>query len=401
MTASAVFTPCTDVDLDAEVELNSASLRLLQNAIRAELPTGTKLVAMMLCCHHNNQVGAAWPSPDRLAKLCGMHRRTVVSHLSTLKNMGLALVGKIPGVRTPAYALQENTLQSIAIAGIKWSKNMLCGAESMQPPTAPSMVNPAKNAGITIQGTEGTEDLKELGGTEDARATPPAPVPAPAPATPAKPEPAPALALFASHLGQPEQPTAGVRTAPPSDEQTAIALVNTQRISNGKKPLALADLQQLRTEAIKAGITTVQAANWILERTGRNFFHAEFFAPPVPAPVAPAVPAQPAPQPAEPAPVLTPEQSAKQEAAAAAAKAKLKAMFAQPASAATPAQAQAADALVVPNTGHAWADSALAEALAGEPVGVRRLEMACQLAKVSYSAVRAAQKRAATALVVT
>ena len=385
MTASAVFTPCTDVDLDAEVELNSTSLRLLQNAIRAELPTGTKLVAMMLCCHHNNQVGAAWPSPDRLAKLCGMHRRTVVSHLSTLKNMGLALVGKIPGVRTPAYALQENTLQSIAIAGIKWSKNMLCGAESMQPPTVPSMVNPAKNAGITIQGTEGTEDLKELGGTE-ARATPPAPVPAPA-----APEPAPSPALFASQPQKPEQPTA------PADATAFAQLVdriNAQRASNGKKPFALADLHQLRSEAAKSGITPEAAAKWILERSGRNFFKADYFAPPTPAPVTPTTPAQPAPQPAEPEPMLTPEQSAEQEASAAAAKAKLKAMFpSAPATQATPA-----DTLVVRKTGHAWADSAIAEALAGQPVAVRRLEMACDVAKVSYSDVRAAQKRAAVAL---
>lgn len=195
-------------------------------------------------------------------------------------------------------------------------------------------------------------------------------------------------ALFASQPSTPEQPTA------PAADPTAFAQlvdrINAQRASNGKRAFALADLHQLRSEAAKAAITPEAAAQWILERSGRNFFKSDYFAPPAPAPVAPATPAQPAPQPAP-----APEQSAEQEAAAAAAKAKLKAMFAQPASTATPAQAQAADTLTVGKTGHAWADSAIAEALAGEPVGVRRLEMACQIAKVSYSEVRAAQKRAA------
>ena len=396
----AVFNPCIDDgDFEAEIELNRASLRLLQSTVRANLPSGTKFVAMMLCCHHNDEIGFAWPSVARLAKLCGMHRRTVENHLAALKEMGLTLTGKVPGVRTLAYALQENALQSIILDGVTLPKNTLGNVDGAAPKKAPNAVNPAKNAGNAAQGTEGTEgtavELKNGGGT-DARATPPAPAPAPAPATPAAPEPAPSPALFASQPPQPEQPTA------PADDATAFAQlvdrINAQRASNGKpSALTLADLHQLHIEAAKAGITPMQAAEWVLKSKGRNFFKADYFAPPAPAPVAPTAPAQPAPQPA-PAPALTAEQCAKQEAVAAAARAKLKAMFAQPARAATPAPAQAADTLVVPKTGHAWADSAIAEALAGQPVAVRRLEMACEVAKVSYHDVRAAGKRAAAAL---
>lgn len=399
MTASAVFTPCTDEQLllDADIELKSANLRLLQSTVRANLPSSTKLVAMVLCCHHNDNAGCAWPSVARLAKLCGMHRTTVEKHLTTLKELGLVLVGKVAGVRTPAYALQEKTLQSVAIEGIAWAKNMLGSADFLKPapvpPAAPNAVKTDTTSENAVQGTEErglTEGTERTGGT-GARATPPAPPVAPAPATPAVPEPTSPPDLFASQA--PEAQTAGLAESSAAFVPL-VDQINAQRASNGKKPFTLADIAQLRVEAAKSGITAVQAAQWILERTGRNFFKADYFAPPAPAPVATTAP-QPAPQPA-PAPALTAEEQAEQEAAATAARAKLKSMFSQPASAATPAPA--ADMLIVPRTGHAWADSAIAEALAGQPVAVRRLEMACEVAKVGYSVVRAAQKRAAAAL---
>ncbi len=388
---TAVFTPYTDEELrtlDADIDLNSASLRLLQFAIRAELPPGTKLVAMMLCCHHNNQVGAAWPSPDRLAKLCGMHRRTIVDHLAKLKNMGLALVGKIPGVRTPGYALQEKALQAIAIDGIKWSKNMLGSAEFMQPPAAPSMVNPAKNAGITIQGTEGTEDLKELGGTggTDARATPATPAPGPvnaADALPVLPCPVP--------FALPESSAALV---------ALIDQVNAQRANNGKKPFVLADLQQLRTEAAKAGISAEDAAKWILERSGRNFFKADYFAPPAPpaAPTAPATPAAPVQPPAPPVKPLSPEEQAQQAADAVAARERARQLVEEMRTAKDAGLEAAHDLLIdIDNLRgpKCWVDI-VQDFAAGKPVKVYPLENACGALKINVKALRA-QVKARTA----
>ncbi len=396
---TAVFTPYTDEELrtlDADIDLNSASLRLLQFAIRAELPPGTKLVAMMLCCHHNNQVGAAWPSPDRLAKLCGMHRRTIVDHLAKLKNMGLALVGKIPGVRTPGYALQEKALSAIAIDGIKWSKNMIGSAESMQPPAARSMVNPAKNAEIPIQGTEGTGDLKELGGTggTDARATPAMPTTGPvnaADALPVLPCPVP--------FALPESQTAGL----PESSPALVALidqVNAQRANNGKKPFVLADLQQLRTEAAKAGISAEDAAKWILERSGRNFFKADYFAPPAPpaAPAAPATPAVPVQPPAPTVKPLSPEEQAQAAAAAVEAREKARQLVEEMRTAKDAGLEAAHDLLIdIDNLRgpKCWVDI-VQDFAAGKPVKVYPLENACGALKINVKALRA-QVKARTA----
>ena len=169
MTASAVFTPCTDEQLllDADIELKSANLRLLQSTVRANLPSSTKLVAMVLCCHHNDNAGCAWPSVARLAKLCGMHRTTVEKHLTTLKELGLVLVGKVAGVRTPAYALQEKTLQSVAIEGIAWAKNMLGSADFLKPaPVPPAAPNAVKTDTPSETAVPGTEERGLTEGTE-------------------------------------------------------------------------------------------------------------------------------------------------------------------------------------------------------------------------------------------
>ena len=159
-------------------------------------------------------------------------------------------------------------------------------------------------ANPTLVRTDRSKDLQK-GRKEGA-----APVQKPEPPAPAAPVPPPPPPPPVVEKEQPEQPIA----------DTLVDRINAQRANNGKQPYTPQDLQQLRTEAAKAGISAEQAAHWVLERPGRNFFQASYYTPaPAPAPVP--VP-QPAPVPA-PAPApeeKTPEEQAAIEAAARAAK---------------------------------------------------------------------------------
>ena len=66
---------------DIPAQLHRTSLRLLQAAMRAQLPGNLKLLLHTLCMHHNDQAGCAWPSVERLAKLCSTSTRTVQRNL--------------------------------------------------------------------------------------------------------------------------------------------------------------------------------------------------------------------------------------------------------------------------------------------------------------------------------
>lgn len=170
-------------------------------------------------------------------------------------------------------------------------------SETPEPPRTgyPGTAQPG-TANPTLIRTEGNKDLqKRRKEGQPARKTPPAPVPAPA-----QPSPSP----FENK--QPEQPPAPVAdTLAP-----LVTKINAQRAGNGKGAYTPADVAKLREQATKAGISAEQAAEWVLERTTRNFFQATYYTtttPPAPAP-APA----PAPvQPPAPAPVQrTPEEQA-------------------------------------------------------------------------------------------
>jgi DNA-binding transcriptional regulator YhcF (GntR family) len=291
----AVFTPLTNFDSTELVDIakvHSQSLRLLQAVMRADLKGNLKNLLWLLCMHYNDEKCCAWPSIERLAKLAVTEERTVTRNLKILVDMGLVAVGRVPGIRSNAYAVQEFAVQAIAIDGIRPAKNALSAAVFTPEPTAPtptfSVSNPdiggtnpdifSTNPDTSVTQTEGTEGTEKNGGGTDAPASTISAASASAPVALATLIPASSSpALFASPIQVPQDPA----------EQHAIALVNTQRVSNGKKPFALSDLHQLRNEATKAGISTQQAAEWILERTSRNFFRADFFMPPAPVQPAP------------------------------------------------------------------------------------------------------------------
>lgn len=383
--------------------VKSTNSRMMQVAMRADVSSQLKCLLFVLCMHHNDEVGCAWPSVERLAKLCGnVSARTLQRQLSKLVKLGVLSVQERQNIRSNAYVIQEVPLQAISIKGISWAKNMMGSPGFAQTSVATLATTVTETAtpvshypdtGVTLPrhqchpngGRErkiGTE--KGNGGGTDARATPPAA----APATPAAPEPAPSPALFASHLGQPEQPTAGLAKEDRSAEQHAIAQVNAQRVTNGKKPFTLADQRQLAAEAAKANISTLQAVEWILERSSRNFFRADFFVPPVQQPALQAATAPAMPKAAPVPVVLSPEEQAKLEAQAAAAKAKAMALVA---SWNGTKKSQKDEATTVPKhlTGPAWAVDAVGRYRAGERVGLYALESACSVLKINLKALRA------------
>lgn len=53
--------------------------------------------------------------------------------------------------------------------------------------------------------------------------------------------------------------------------------LNAQRKANGKGALTPRDLAQLHREATQAGLTPLDAAQWVLAKPQRNFFKADFY----------------------------------------------------------------------------------------------------------------------------
>ena len=175
--------------------------------------------------------------------------------------------------------------------------------------------------------------------------------------------------------------------------------INVQRANNGKKPFVLADLAQLRAEAAKAGISPEDAARWILERAGRNFFKADYFVPTAPsaAPIAPTAPTvQPIPPAKKP---LSPEEQAAQATTAQEAREKARKLV-EEMRASKSAGAQTAHAALIDTAnlaGPKWAVEIVKDFAAGMRVNHYPLETACAVLKISAKALRDQQKARAAA----
>ena len=400
-TAAPCFYPAPPND---EIYLRSASLRLLQSVMRAQLPGHLKLLLNTLCMHHNDKIGCAWPSVERLATLCATSRRTIQRQLGLLVASKLLIIGRIPGIKSNAYAVQELPLLAIAIQGIKMAKNAL-GHEAhlLQPTVVFGVTNPS--AGATLQAPKGdigtpkgdthvtlTEGNGiELKKTEAGRQAPAPTVKAvPAAPPPAAPQPSPAPVLASLALDCPAL-------------QTAINAVNQQRLNNGKKAMLHTDIKRLTQEATLANISLVQALDWILERPTRNFFRADFYQP-TSAPhngflnAAPATPIKPPEPPAPPTPAqiaarqARAQQQALEEQASKATAAvwmeKLRHHQAQ-ASAARPQPPLWVSGILL--SGPDWAMSAVRDFQAGQRVNLFRMETACAALGISCQTLRNAQ----------
>lgn len=162
-----------------------------------------------------------------------------------------------------------------------------------------------------------------------------------------------------------------------------IGLLNAQRQRNGKDPLAHRDIVQMGTEAARAGLTPLAAAQWVLAGPKRNFFKADFYAPPLALPAATSCRVTPTVVPVattvqqSPRPVpLTPEQQAKQDRAREAGLAHLRQYLAN-----LPTASGQPIATSQPGTtaNTRWASHAIEQFVAGHPVSHYRLKVACEV----------------------
>ena len=336
-------------------QLHRTSLRLLQAAMRAQLPGNLKLLLHTLCMHHNDQAGYAWPSVERLASLCSTSTRTVQRNLGELVQRGMVVVGRAPGIRSNAYAVQEERLQSIALptpqraAPIEphWLRPTTTFAAPEATPSAPTPDTHAATPDTHVTLTEGNG--VELKKTEEEEKT---------------------------------TPTA--QTA----QSLALTQVNAQRQRNGKRPLTRFDTQNMEREAQRAHLTPLQALQWVLARPSRNFFKAEY---------ADAAGGGVGLGTTQPTGANTPQRNIPQPNNTHAPDLDTQALFARQARAqeAKAAQPPAIEPNAAPLTvagahitGPAWAMSAARQFCAGIPVSLFRIQAACSVLGVSRQALR-------------
>ena len=342
-------------------QLHRTSLRLLQAAMRAQLPGNLKLLLHTLCMHHNDQAGYAWPSVERLASLCSTSTRTVQRNLGELVQRGMVVVGRAPGIRSNAYAVQEERLQSIALP-----------TPQRAAPIEPHWLRPT----TTFAAPE---------------ATPSAPTPD--------------THVTQTEVNESELKKTGEEEKSPEStaEQAALTQVNAQRQRNGKRALSRADTHNMEREAQRAHLTPLQALQWVLARPSRNFFKAEYAnaaggdvcggvglgtTQPTGANAHNGGRTQPNNAPDLDTQALFARQARAQEAKAAA-------------SAQSPAiEPNAAPLLVAGQsiTGPAWATSAARQFCAGVPVSLFRIQAACSVLGVSRQALRQIQANQPLAL---
>lgn len=374
--------------------INSLSLRIGEAAWNAELPMGLKFVLLAICKHVNDKTGYAYPSIARLARRCSMHTRTVQTHLNKLLAMGLVQAGRLPGLRTNAYRVDEAALDR---AQMQPEFDVAMAAKTATS-DGPEVQDFSQNHGDLFQKheeitTQNGNELKEREerGTDGERL---GNVPVTSPSIPNLPP------AFAS-LTEVKTPTATAlaATAPADITPASLDHLNDQRIVNGKQRLRPADLTQLREQAALAGISPQTAVDWLLQSPSRNFFKFEFFRAPaqpvsVPTPAAPAQPAPPAPA-AAPVQPACPQAEAAAASAAAVARAQVSAMLAS-AKAATGHSAKPTTAKA-PAHGPQWARDAVAKALAGDYVAHITLRDACKVLGMCPKAVRASAAAAIAA----
>ncbi|MDD2609978.1 MAG: helix-turn-helix domain-containing protein [Giesbergeria sp.] len=348
--------------------ITRASLRMGRAAWQCSLPSGAKLVLLCILHHYNDARGMAFPSVGRVARLCGLHKRTVQSHIAQLEKMGVLQVGKMPGISTHVYRVNEEALAPTLAENL--STEVVFSAPKGGDFSASSAEIATQNGLNAFEPTKITEAS--------------APVPEPAPVVqPAVLSSSSSSSLFLAALQNPEDQS---------------ALEAWQQVRHAKKRPALPNAlqcQQLLDHAASLG----KPLGWVVQVMALNDwagFDPAWLNNQRPPPRLPVVatlaasssqaPATPPYQP--PAPVYPPV-SAEESAQA---KARLFGLLEQwrgP----EPTQWEP-----IQPCGVAWADNIIARALRGEPVGFTALDMACAVAKVSRRAVRAAAKAQKAAL---
>ena len=345
----------------------------------------SRSVLLTVGMHANKERQHCFCSIATLAHKSGWSRRTITEHLTRLQQLGyLSLVG-VHHSGTSIYQVRLERLPADGVAAPPPSAEPTATpcADGAHPPSA-SCTPPAQNALAPHAPTAHKEKAEQ--GPEQFREEEEAATSAPA-ASPSVPVVAPVAEAEPS-----TRPVFCFQSSLPAGQMDAdtIGLLNLQRQRNGKDPLAHRDIVHMGAEAAKAGLTPLAAAQWVLAGPRRNFFKAEFYAPPLAQAATPASRAAPAAapvqQPPRPAP-LTPEQQAEQDRARENGLAHVRACLAK-----MPATGLQRTATARPSTAAntRWASHAVEQFVAGEPVSHRRLHMACEVLGINPRHLRAA-----------
>lgn len=258
--------------------------------LHTRLEKSCRWVLVALCSYANLTQHRAWPSVASLARRAGCSERTAQSRLRQLERAGYIHAIHNGQHSTVAYQIAADKLL-----------HELSGSTNAAPPCAPAKTAPppAKTVveGVQIphpkkQGEETTENRTEGHARTQATARAeiatrttteptfpvlsneglPAAVPCPAPVavvvapSSAAPTPAP-NPIWAREQAE----------AAPALPSRTLEQLNTQRKANGKGALTPRDLAQLHREATQAGLTPLDAAQWVLAKPQRNFFKADFY----------------------------------------------------------------------------------------------------------------------------
>ncbi|WP_101101990.1 helix-turn-helix domain-containing protein [Macromonas bipunctata] len=383
------------------------NIDLVRRIVLCRNLSGTsRSVLLTVGMHASKERRQCFCSVGTLARESGWSRRTVTEHLTRLQQLGyLSLVG----VHHSGTCIYQVRLEQLPTDGAPHDAAYGSGpvpaphADGAHPPgasCAPPVQEPlAPHAAAAHQ--EGWEQGLEYQGKEEgAHDTPPPPA-SPAMAAPAatavRPSPlavqqdadAPPLLQSAAPVPVTTPARAATPTAAPTTSATTeidadtVGQLNAQRQRNGKDPLTRRDIVQLQAEAATAGLSPMQAAQWVLAKPRRNFFKAEFYTPPATAtpepPSADALAAARVIVRLQPPPaVLTPEEQAAQAQAAQEHRAHLR-QYTASFNANRHGRCGAMSSSTHQGRDTRWAQRAVELFVAGEPVSHRRLHMACEV----------------------
>ena len=95
-------------------QVRSARKSWIQTLLESELPSGAKLVGLVVASHTSALGDHAWPGRERLARLASLSPRRVSGHLATLERAGFLIV-----TRRNVGMMRLTSLYELAVPG--WS----------------------------------------------------------------------------------------------------------------------------------------------------------------------------------------------------------------------------------------------------------------------------------------
>ncbi len=334
--------------------------------LHTRLEKSCRWVLVALCSYANLTQHRAWPSVASLARRAGCSERTAQSRLRQLERAGYIHAIHNGQHSTVAYQIAADKLL-----------HELSGSTNAAPPCAPAKTAPPP-AKTVIEGVQMPHPKKQGEETTENRTE----------------GHARAQTAWADITARTIEPTVPVLTSEATNTTPVLPSgtlerLNAQRKANGKGALTPRDLAQLHREATQAGLTPLDAAQWVLAKPQRNFFKADYYTP-----AAPPAPPHPAAQAAahvlarlQPVPTpLTAEEQAAQAQAAQLARERVRAYLASVVHGkdGPTIRTRDGDGPTAPNM--QWAHQAIALFIGGQTVSRYRLHTACEVLGIKLPA---------------